>query len=212
MGAHSRAIFMIALVGIGAAGWIGFHLPARGAARPAVESSVASDLRALKDRVAELEAARASNERHAEPAETPTQVAVAVQHTATRGGPPPPSQPELQASEEARLKHLDDLATNEARDPAWAPGYERQIETAVSSSVAKDRTAKIENLRCRTSLCRLELSYATPADQALFIASFRAHLPPMAAMHFSDASGADGVPRSTVDFIREGTPVPGVDD
>jgi hypothetical protein len=212
MGAHSHAILVVALIGVGAVGWIGFHPAAKGAGRPAVDGSVATDLRALKEQVAELEAARASNERHAEPVETPMPVAVPAQQSAPRGGPPPPSRAELQAREEARLKHLDDLATNEARDGAWAPGYERQIETAVSSSVAKDGTAKIESLRCRTSLCRLELSYATPGDQALFMASFRTHLPPLAAVHFSDTSGANGVPRTTIDLLREGTPVPGVDD
>jgi hypothetical protein len=207
--------FSVALAGAS----VGAFLLGRGAGHagspPAVPSS--ADVSALQAQVTQLQASVASLavDRRAPPPAAPSIQAAPERPLASasprEARPTPPTREEIAAHEARAERQLEDLAQNEPRERSWAPAFERQLRDAVEAVGDAGAGSSIDSVSCHTTMCRLEMSHATVAAQQEFLSEFNMHLPPMAGAHVHVTDGKDGPPRSTVDIIREGSPIPGSD-
>jgi hypothetical protein len=212
----------IALVLALSAGGLGGYLlrrpPSASAAKqPMVDTAFSADLAVLQSQVAGIQQRLAASELRGaveprDPIAHADRIAPVSPGRDPNGDGRPPSRlspEEVREAEARQMQQLDELARSEPRDRSWAPGYEEAVRAAVQGATAGNSASTIESLSCRTTICRLELSQDTPEAQRQFMDTFRAHLPPMAAMHVSYTRGNEGQAKTTVDFVREGSPIPG---
>jgi hypothetical protein len=211
----------LALVGaaivVGASGGYLLHGAGTSAKKHAVaDPSGSADLDELKGRIAELEQAQHRNST-VEPSTRIVQVEVpAASHHETSAARRPAPQPRVSQEEMAdiiakRKQRFDGLLHDEPRDRSWAPEYEASLRDAVQATSKADGASVVESVSCRTSICRLELSSASSEAQRAFMGNFHQNLPPMAAVHFTTATGDDGASKTTLDFVRAGYPTDPID-
>jgi outer membrane murein-binding lipoprotein Lpp len=200
----------------------------RGGAPPAKKPSTtadqwgSADVNELKARVVELEHAVALNESRYS-AVQPRDLAVQREGPVARdpslhvtpdhdhGSPPSISREELLELDARREQRFGELLRREPRDRSWALDYEASLRDAVHATAQGDGAPTIETLSCRTSICRLQISSSSSGAQRQFMQSLHAHLPPMAAVHWSVTSGDDGSSKTTLDFVRQGYPTAAID-
>ena len=206
---------------IGGATLVGYllHGSARSKEPPAATS--ADELEQLKGRVQELERAASANQSRPFPGAPPNApmsvpAAPASQDSLQQAAPTtrPGLSPEEMADLEVRRKQrFGELLDSEPRDRSWAPDYEASLRDAVQATATAhgDRAPEIGSLTCRTTICRLELTSPSLASQQRFMGDLHDQLPPMAAVHFTTAAGADGESKVTLDFVRAGYPTGAID-
>jgi hypothetical protein len=203
-----RVLILAVMAGVG----VGYLLRGSSPKRIAGPSLVGSaELEALDRRVAELEKRPA-------PGELATPSIHLVTPTATEQGHPqqapevrPPTQEEITDVEGRRTQRFGELLANEPRDRSWASGYEQSLEDAVRAVVQGDNAPSIESVTCRTTICRAQVTSRSLGEQQRFLAGLRAQMPPMAAVHFTSATGADGSCTTTLDIVRDGYPTGAID-
>jgi hypothetical protein len=214
--------WMATMVAIGLAALAGYvvHRPApTRAARPAADPGAATEIDELRSKIGQLEQAMtygsarlASLESAAGPGGRSAGMGAAREGGADvqrRGAPP--SQEEV-AERQARVTARFDAALkDEPRDRSWAPGFESTIQDSVKATVGTGHGPTVETVSCRTSVCRLELAYGTKDSQRQFLQAFPAHRPPMTAARWTNNPSSDGTGKLTIDFVREGYPVPGTE-
>jgi hypothetical protein len=216
-----RWIASIAAMGLAAAGGYLVHRPAPAlVGRPATDPGAGSEIDALRIRIGQLEQSMAHGSARLVSLEStghPGGDAPAM--GARRGGAvdvarrgPPPSREKLAERQARQAARFDAVLKEEPRDRSWAPGYESEIENAVRASMISGHGPTVERVSCRTSVCRLELAYATQDTQRQFLETFPAHRPPMTAARWTNNPSSDGTGKLTVDFIREGYPIPGAEE
>jgi hypothetical protein len=127
-------------------------------------------------------------------------------------GRPPLSPEEARARNGRVVQRIAARLESEQRDRSWAPAYEDSLREAVTASAEGGAAPTVEAVSCRTSVCRLDLSYATAEAQMKFLQAFPAHRPAMTAAHWHNAPASDGAPRTTIELVREGYPIPGTED
>jgi hypothetical protein len=164
----------------------------------------------LRDRVAGLEHALASNEnRYAMPPGVPSPAVQLPSASNISQRSEPKKSRRLSDEEERevndrRIQRFGDLLGREARDESWAPGYEESLRVAVRASASDDGATELESVACRTTICRLVLTAVSSEAQRRFMSDFHRQLPPMAAVHFSEVVGQNGSSTMTWDFVRTG--------
>jgi hypothetical protein len=214
MSARQIVVSVVAL-GIAAAGGYFAHRPwplgPVSLAAKATDTSAKDGLAELNQRVGGLERTLVTGQLRLASLETaarPDPASAAA--PAAKGEPPPPRpSPEEAREREARtVQHIATLLKTEPRDRSWAPGFEDALRSAVKASSPDSVAPTVETVSCRTSVCRLELSFSTPTAQQAFMQTFPAHRPPMTASRWETSPTDDGSAKTTIDVIREGYPVP----
>jgi hypothetical protein len=209
-----------AAVGLAAAGGYFVRRPAPAPVRvPATDPGPGAELDALKNRMEQLEkamsyggarlssleSAAASGSGSPGIGAAPDGGAGVVRHD-------PLSREELTERQARQAARLEAALTDEPRDRSWAPGFESALQDSVEATVVKGQGPTIESVSCRTSVCRLQLAYATQDIQRQFLEEFPAHRPPMTAARWTNSPSSDGTGKLTIDFVREGYPVPGTEE
>jgi hypothetical protein len=132
--------------------------------------------------------------------------------TAASVARPPPTDEEVRERRERKVAMIAEHLRTEPRDGSWAPGYEASLREAVGLSAQGDAAPIIDSVSCRTSVCRLEVTSATSADQMKFVREFPSHRPPMVVAFGEMRPASDGTVKTVIDFVREGYPVPGAEE
>ncbi len=98
---------------------------------------------------------------------------------------------------------LDQQFEADREDPSWSESTEREISTAVVGSLSK---SKLEELRCRGSICRMTFAHQS-AEAAQEFSGTIAHTRAFASEAVIRNVGTDAEPRSVVYLARPGHPL-----
>jgi hypothetical protein len=187
-----------ATAGLGAALVTSRYVPAV-RQRPSMSKSDVRD-----DRVDQLERRMALLEGPAtrSPLDT-TPAAAENRQQVSSGAHPESAAPAKKPTNLPNPQEIADLIRSEPRDRNWAPDYEHAIATGFAASFPD---AKVTDLKCATSGCRIEVENKTKEAQADFITKYWAALPAgsFAAVHHSTRKDENGDLIAELDLIRSG--------
>lgn len=96
---------------------------------------------------------------------------------------------------------LDQRLAVEPRDRSWAPEYERSSTAALERAFPRDH---VQEVKCATSLCRVEITHQDASAQAQFLNEYATILPACAAVRFEPRTNQDGTFSTVLHVIRRG--------
>jgi hypothetical protein len=118
----------------------------------------------------------------------------------------PPSPEEERAQKEATRNKLHDLVAGERRDVAWAPANEQKLRDLAAKQPGE---TVIDEVSCKTSVCRVAFVHTSQADQHNFLEGFRRELPDdTLAANFDPTAVENGHPKTVCHIFRRGYPLP----
>jgi hypothetical protein len=212
MSALRLAMASVAIGFAAAGGYLAHHsAPPAPSVASAPADTTNDELSNLREHVGQMERALVTNQaRLASLEATPGDAGSAPPRDVAARRPPSPE--EASAREARQLAEIDARVSTEPRDAQWAPAYEASLRDTIAASTHGSAAPKVDTLSCRTSVCRLELAYASADAQQDFLHAFPSHRPPMTAAHWENVASSDGSIKTRIDVVREGYPMPGAEE
>jgi hypothetical protein len=210
IGKLALTLVVVAAASVGAAvafGRRGAPAPASGT-EPQSDPALIAQLDRIEARLARVER-RPSHEARAATAILQPERAEYDEHDEEDDVSPEERQAQLAEEKrriQERIRFLESTLARETLDRGWAADAERaMLEVMESAEIAGSR---IEELECRSTLCRAEVSHATSRDFDGFSERFLSSLPQLPRGFLHKLSGDDEPVRSVLFMAREGHRMP----
>ena len=116
--------------------------------------------------------------------------------------PGPKSQPAPLARQPPSPADLDRLVDTQSRDQSWARAYEMALTTSLAADFKDD---PIREAKCASSVCRVVVEHASPANAMTFVNRFWASLPDgYEGAHYEPLVGPNGERTTVLHILRRG--------